>query len=172
MRARDKVYLTGLSGSGKSTVGPILAARLGVPFVDTDSEIERRAGRTVSAIFAQDGEPAFRAYERDAVAAAADLPGAVVALGGGALLAAEVRTIVATSGTLVHLVTRVETLIARIGAARDRPLLAAGVEERLRVLAAERAALYSAAEIAVGTDSRDPDDVARTIAEELAVAAR
>ena len=78
----------------------------------------------------------------------------------------------ATSGTLVHLATRIETLVARIGAATDRPLLAAGVTERLHTLAAERNALYAAADITVQTDDRKPDDVARTIAEELSVGVR
>ena len=72
----------------------------------------------------------------------------------------------------MHLATRIETLVARIGAATDRPLLAAGVAERLRMLAAERNALYASAEITVQTDDRKPDDVARAIAEELTVGVR
>ena len=172
MPARANVYLTGLSGSGKSTVGPILASRLGVAFIDTDSEIEQRTGRSIKDIFSHEGEPGFRRYERDAVAAASAVRGAVVALGGGALLSREVRGIVMTSGTLVHLATRVETLVARIGAAIDRPLLAAGVEERLNQLASERTSLYAAASITVQTDGWKPEDVARSIAEELAVAVR
>ncbi|HEX6865152.1 MAG TPA: shikimate kinase, partial [Thermoanaerobaculia bacterium] len=78
-----RVYLTGFMGSGKTAAGRKLAERLGVPFVDLDSEVERRAGMTVREIFERHGEPAFRGLEQEALQATGELPDVVVATGGG-----------------------------------------------------------------------------------------
>ncbi len=154
-RASGHVYLSGFMAVGKSTVGPRLAGRLGVPFVDLDARIEASAGRTVAAIFAAFGEAAFRARE---AAAVADLVGeapAVVALGGGAVLDARNRATLRASGVLLTLAARLETVRRRVGDDASRPLLTGDLEARL----AARAAAYADANATIDTDARSPDEV-------------
>ena len=98
------VYLVGMPGSGKSTVGRELAGRLGVPFVDLDGEIERRAGRTVPEIFASDGESGFRALEAQELLRASSRDPSVVACGGGVVLEPANRIALRNTGTCVFLV--------------------------------------------------------------------
>src|SRR3954447_20940186 len=90
-RTGPVLALVGPPGAGKTTVGTLVAAELGVPFLDTDQAIEAEAGKTVADIFIEDGEEQFRAWEREAVARALDEHHGVVALGGGAVMAAETR---------------------------------------------------------------------------------
>jgi shikimate kinase len=132
-----------LSGSGKSTVGPLLAGALGRPFVDLDGAISAAAGTTVLELFEREGEPAFRGREREALRLAAGSPvPSVIALGGGALLSAENRDRLRRSGDVLRLQAPVETLALRLGDAIDRPLLAGDVAGRLTTLAAEREGLH------------------------------
>ena len=169
---RDRcVLLSGLMGSGKSRVGRALASRLGWDFVDTDEVVERATGMKIAEIFARDGEAAFRAHER---AALSGLPTqrCVVALGGGAVVAAENRALLAAKGTLVWLDAEPETLVERIGDARERPLRAeldrAGRVARLAALRAERQAAYAQAPIRVVTDGRAVSEVAELVLRALA----
>jgi 3-dehydroquinate synthase len=157
------IWLVGMMGAGKSAVGALLAERLGVPFVDTDAAVEERAGARVADIFATRGEPAFRALEREAIAAVAGRA-AVVSLGGGAIAQPGAAKQLAASGTIVYLRARPETLAARLGEAADRPLLAGldaeGRLARLRGLLAEREPRYQGAAITVDTDELDAGEVA------------
>jgi shikimate kinase len=162
-RERDRsVLLSGLMGAGKSRVGRALASVLGFEFVDSDQSVEQAGGMKVSEIFAREGEAAFRARERAALGA---LPThrCVVALGGGAVVAAENRRILAAKGTLVWLDAEPETLVERIGVAEDRPLLAgldrAGRIARLAALRAERHSAYAEAPIRIVTDGRSIGEV-------------
>ena len=160
------VVLVGAPGSGKSTIGALLAERLGVPFADVDAEIEQRAGRSIAAIFADDGEPAFRALEEQVTAELLQRPG-VLSLGGGAVLSAATR--VALRGhRVVWLQVSAATAVSRVGLNEARPLLLGNVRGRLIRLLAERTPLY--AEVAterVETDSLPPEDVvARLLAPE------
>jgi shikimate kinase len=169
------VWLVGMMGAGKSTVGPALARRLGCEFVDADVEIERAAGATVAELFAREGEAAFRARERAVVDALAGRR-AVVALGGGAMAQPGAPERLLAGGTVVWLRARPETLLARVGAAAERPLLA-GVDEserraRLLRLLAEREPCYARAEIAVDTDGQAPENVVEAIARAIACGAR
>jgi shikimate kinase len=164
------IWLVGAMGAGKSSVGPALARRLGRRFVDTDAEIEREQGQAVAAIFARAGEPAFRALEREMVTRWLGEP-AVVALGGGAIVEAGVRSAVARAGTVVWLRARPETLLARLGEAASRPLLA-GLSEaarlaRLREILAEREAAYASAALVVDTDGCGVDEVVERVARGL-----
>ncbi len=146
-------------GAGKSTVGPLLADRLGLSFMDTDQVIEQRAGASIEAIFATAGEPTFRALEREVVAEAlAEAPG-VVALGGGAL--EDPGTRAALRGfRVVHLEVGFEEALRRVGG--ERPMLRS---REPRGLFEERAELYrSVATDVVATDGRSPDQVAVAIA--------
>ncbi|MGH7789702.1 MAG: shikimate kinase, partial [Candidatus Binatia bacterium] len=102
------VVLTGFMGTGKSSVGERLAARLGAPFVDTDLLIERRAGRPIAALFAAEGEAPFRALERQAIAEAVGVPRAVIATGGGAIVDAENLATLRAAAPIVCLTARPE----------------------------------------------------------------
>lgn len=160
------MWLVGMMGAGKSTVGRELARRLGRRFVDSDDEIERAAGASVAEIFAGEGEASFRRREREAVRALRG-SGAVVALGGGAMAQPALRRMLAGCGVVVYLRAAPETLLARVGDAEARPLLAGlGPSERLervRALLAERAAAYAEAGLSVDTDGLEPAEVAERI---------
>ncbi len=159
------IFLVGLMGAGKSTVGPRLAERLGRPFVDSDQEIERRTGRTIAEIFAGEGEPCFRELEREAIEAAAQ-EAAVVALGGGAIAQPGALDRLRTRGLLVYLDAPIECLLERIGEAVSRPLLsgldAAGRADRLAELLEARRPWYAAADHRVDA-SGSPDEVVERI---------
>ncbi|MDV9169072.1 shikimate kinase [Streptomyces sp. W16] len=146
-------------------MGELLAARLGVPFRDTDADIERAQGRTVTEIFATDGETAFRELEAEAVRSAlADHEG-VLALGGGAVLTERTRQLL-TSHFVVLLDVAPDEAARRIGAASSRPLLSGpAVEDRLLRLAEERSVLYRrVAVLCSHTTGRAPEPVADSIA--------
>jgi shikimate kinase len=161
------VWLVGMMGAGKSSVGPALAERLGVPFVDTDAEVECRAGMGVTEIFGREGEAGFRARELEAVESCAGRP-AVVALGGGALTQPEVRKRVARQGRVVYLRARPESLAARVGPAQERPLLrgldAEGRLARLRELLETRVRDYESGALVVDTDGLDVVAVVEAVA--------
>ncbi len=157
-------------GAGKSSVGRELAARLGRSFVDTDSQVEEAAGMAVSELFEREGEAGFRARERAAIEAVAGRV-AVVSLGGGAVAQPGVGERLASTGTVVYLRARPETLLRRVGEGGERPLLAnldaAGRLERIRSLLAERGPLYERAQIVIDTDEHDAGKLAQTLAERL-----
>ena len=111
-----------MMGAGKSSIGPRLARRLGRRFIDTDAEVERAVGSRVAEIFEREGEPAFRSHEREAIEACCG-EAAVVALGGGAIEQPGARERLASTGIVVYLRARPETLLARVGDAGSRPLL-------------------------------------------------
>ncbi|HEY2195242.1 MAG TPA: shikimate kinase [Actinomycetospora sp.] len=152
--------LVGPPGAGKTTVGTLLAARLGVSFADTDDLVEARAGRVIADIFTSDGEPAFRALEREAVAEALRSHTGVLALGGGAVLAEETQG--ALRGHPVVLLTvGLAAGVRRTGLSTARPLLA-GVNPRatFAALLAERLPVYRAVAVhEIATDDRTADEV-------------
>jgi shikimate kinase len=159
------ILLIGFMGSGKSTVGRILAARMGRPFVDLDEEIVAAAGKSVAGIFAEDGEVAFRAFEHAALAELAQSPPSVVACGGGIVLREENRALLRHSGTAVYLKVSAEEALARIGDVSGRPLLVGGGAALAPALLASREALYAAcADFVVPTGGRTPAAVAEDVA--------
>lgn len=159
------VYLVGMPGAGKSTVGRELAGRLGVPFLDLDSEIEAEAGAAVTDIFRDEGEAAFRALEAAALVKASMQDPAVVACGGGVVLEPANRITLRNTGVAVFLDVPIEQLRERVRPAAERPLIReAGDLERLLV---SREPLYRefAAHVVDGTGT--PGEVAEAIVEEL-----
>ena len=167
------VSLIGMRGSGKTSVGRILATRLGAAFIDTDELIVRSAGRSIAEIFAQDGEAEFRRLEREVIASLDVHPPTVISVGGGAVLHRENVEALRQQTTVVWLTAPPDVLCSRIrsdgGTAGSRPPLTAldGVEELQRVLA-ERESLYeTAADHAVSTVERSPGEVAEEILTEL-----
>jgi shikimate kinase len=159
------VYLVGMPGSGKSTVGRELAGRFGVPFVDLDVEIERTTGRSVPEIFAADGEAAFRALEAKALVEASREDPAVVACGGGIVLEPANRITLRNTGHCVFLDVPLEVLRRRVPPAQDRPLIRR--EGDLEELLAAREALYREFAAHVVDATGEPGEVAEAIVEEL-----
>jgi shikimate kinase len=154
-----RLVLVGAPGSGKSTVGALLAQRWGEPFVDVDAVIESRVGKSIGEIFADDGEPAFRALEEGTTAELLDAPG-VVALGGGAVLSAATRTALAER-PVVWLQVTIAHAAGRVGLNEARPLLLGNVRGRLVKLLNERTPLYAAvARASVDTDGLTAEQVA------------
>ncbi len=141
----DHIWLIGMMGSGKSTVGRCLADRLGRPLYDIDAIIEDAVGSTVSELFERAGEAAFREQERRAIANVAGLPPGVVATGGGAVLDERNVDTMKSAGSIVLLAADVEVVAERIGGGNDRPLLAGGDGGALHSIANERDARYRAA---------------------------
>ena len=160
------VVLTGFMGTGKSIVGRLLAGRLGRPFLDVDTEIAARAGRSIPEIFAEQGEAGFRALEGAACRDVARGDEAVIATGGGALLDPGVRASFDTTGTIVCLTCDVDEILRRLDGSGERPLLdppAGDRRERIERLLAERAEAYAAMPHHVDTTSRAPAEVVDAI---------
>jgi shikimate kinase len=156
--------LVGPPGSGKSTVGELLAARLGTTFRDTDGDVTARAGRSIADIFIEDGEPAFRDLERVAVREALADHDGVLALGGGAVVDAGTRALL-HGHRVVFLDVGLADAAARVGLNRDRPLLLGNVRSQLRTLLIERRPYYlEVATATVPTDGRTAQQVADEIA--------
>jgi shikimate kinase/3-dehydroquinate synthase len=159
------LLLSGFMATGKSTVGRLLAERVGRPFVDLDARLEARLGQKISEFFAQRGESAFRAEERselDRVLAEAGARGApVVALGGGALLARDARLRALDRAVVVTLNASPAEIARRAGARSGRPLLdVPDPAARALELLAQRAPAYVEAHAVVKTDGRTPEQVA------------
>lgn len=163
-----RVVLVGPMGAGKSTVADLLAQAWGVAARDTDADIEAREGRSVSDIFVDSGEAHFRALEREAVATALAAHDGVLALGGGAVLDAGTRDLLA-GHPVVFLRVGLADAVKRVGLGIGRPLLLGNVRSRVKQLLDERTPIYeSVATITVDTDGRTPEDVAAEIREALA----
>jgi shikimate kinase len=159
------VYLVGMPGSGKSTVGPELAGRLQVPFVELDAEIERAAGTTVTDIFEREGEARFRELEAATLVEAATRDPSVVSCGGGVVLEPANRVTLRATGEVVFLWVPLEVLRERVAPAEDRPLIRA--EGDLERLYREREPLYREFAAHVVDASGPPDEVAASIEREL-----
>ena len=162
--APRRIVLTGFMGSGKSTVGPLLAARLGWSFVDVDDVIEAEAGCTIAELFTRHGEARFRDLEHATIARLAAGDGLVLALGGGAIERAETRELLLSApGTLlVHLEVALETTLARCaGTEHTRPILAdrANLANRYQ----RRLPLYRAAHVSLIVDALTPEQAAEAI---------
>jgi len=163
------VVLVGMMGAGKSSVGRRLAARLGLPFVDADTEIEDAAGMTIAEIFAEHGEPYFRAGEARVIARLLEGGPQVLATGGGAIMNQQTRDLIHIKGISIWLKADVEVLLRRTRRRSDRPLA-----ERMKELLPQREPVYAQSDIVV--QSRDEphdtivDEVIEGVAKHLGVA--
>lgn len=170
MQTHRHIILIGPMGSGKTTVGDALASRLDLPFVDLDARIEADAGRSINALFADDGEAAFRARESSALLAALSRPPVVIATGGGTVLDPRNREAMRAAGTVVYLQVDPETQFARLAEDHSRPLLAGGDRaERLAALQAQREPLYrQAAHLVLATGTLAPAAIAEALVDRIA----
>jgi shikimate kinase len=162
------LVIVGPPGAGKTTVGHVLARRLGVAFADVDAMIEERTGSAIADLFVRDGEEGFRRLERELVAEALASHDGVLALGGGAVLAAETRALL-RGHRVAHLNVGLADGLRRTGMSTARPLLA-GVNPRatFKALLDARAPLYQeVATVRVDTDRRSANQVARAVLEAL-----
>jgi shikimate kinase len=159
--------LIGLMGAGKTTVGRMCAARLGFEFLDTDAEIQQRAGKSVAAIFEQDGEARFREMERALVAELAGRERLVIATGGGLAANPENLASLKTHALTVYLCASAEKLYGRVRHATHRPLLQhPDPLGRLKELLAQREPVYRGADVLLSTEWRSPvESVAHVVAE-------
>ncbi|MBA2953037.1 shikimate kinase [Nocardioides sp. MAH-18] len=158
-------------GAGKTTVGGLVADALGRRLRDTDQDVEALTGRTISEIFVDDGEAAFRALERAAVAEALATHDGVLSLGGGAVLDPGTRDLLA-GHDVVFLRVGLSDAVKRVGLGSSRPLLLGNVRGRIKALLDERTPIYeSVATLSVETDGRTAEDVATEILTALAATA-
>lgn len=155
-------------GAGKSTVGPIVAGRIGAAFVDLDAEIEKNADATIATLFATEGEAGFRAREAELVATLANRENIVVALGGGTVTSRRVRRQLLAAGTLITLHARASQLLERVGEGEGRPLLQGNAQEKLEALLRDRRAMYLECHGVVNAEG----DVAEVADRVVAIAAR
>ena len=161
---KKNIVLVGFMGTGKSTVGRLLAQQTQMELVDMDALIEERAEKTIPAIFEQDGEPAFRSMEHDLAKELAGRAGLVIAAGGGIVLNSENVANLAATGIVVCLQASADTILQRVAADAHRPLLEDGEKaERIRSLLQQRRERYAAIPYQVDTESSTPEAVAERI---------
>lgn len=159
-----RIVLTGFMGSGKSTVGPLIASRLGWRFLDVDDVLEAEAGCTIAEIFARHGESYFRNLEHAAIASLAATDNLVLALGGGAIEHADTRDLLLNTpgALLVHLEVELATTLTRCsGTERTRPILADHANLAARY--ERRLPLYRSAHVSIPVDALTPDEVAAAV---------
>ena len=177
MAVPTRIYLTGFMGGGKSTVGPLLAKRLGYGFVDLDQVIEGTAGRTIGQIFSDDGEHAFRTLESRYLRVASRDDRLVIALGGGAIASKGNLQFVKAHGSLVYLKVAPRELADRLqeGIERrpmlfdetGRPLTGTRLVERIREMMRQRAPTYEQADTVLDVEGQGVEDVVEMVLEAL-----
>lgn len=171
--SRKNIYLLGMMGAGKSTIGPLLAASLGRSFVDLDALIEAHSGQTIAQLFAEMGEAGFRKLESRLLRKIADQEKLVVALGGGTVLRRQNRRLIQASGINLYLEASLPTLVERNRGHGRRPLLPKACDkheyrERLQQLLSERQPLYQRlSHITVPADLLSPEELVDVILEKL-----
>lgn len=137
------LFIIGPTGAGKTTIGKLLAEDLGLQFFDTDQEIIKRTGVSIPTIFEYEGERGFRAREQQVIAQLAALDDVVIATGGGAILDAQNRSILAQNGTVIYLEVSIAEQLARTRNDKNRPLLQNNIEQSLQNMAKSRNHLYA-----------------------------
>ncbi|MES3024521.1 MAG: bifunctional shikimate kinase/3-dehydroquinate synthase AroKB [Pseudomonadota bacterium] len=164
------LFLVGLMGAGKTTIGRILARKLGKRFIDSDHEIEARTGASIPWIFEIEGEPSFRRREADVIRDLSAQDGIVLATGGGAVLSAENRAFLKARGTVIYLRANVASILVRTAHDKNRPLLqTADPRRRLEELTAEREPLYrEIADLVIDTGRPNVQSMVQTILTQLA----
>lgn len=161
------VFLVGFMGAGKTTVGALLATRVGLPFIDTDAEIEKQEGRTIDAIFASDGEGYFRGLEAETIQRLERGPRAVVATGGGVFLSAVLRRLLHRQGITVWLDLTLAEARNRLVEDDSRPLWLPDNPLEFRAFFEKRRGVYALATLRVDAGRETAAELARQIAKRL-----
>jgi shikimate kinase/3-dehydroquinate synthase len=166
----DNIFLVGLMGAGKTTIGRLLARKLGKRFVDSDHEIEARTGASIPWIFEIEGEASFRRREQQVIAQLVNEPGIVLATGGGAILSAENRAALKNGGTVIYLRANVSSILVRTSHDKNRPLLqTADPRRKLEELTEQREPLYrEIADLVIDTGRPNVQSMVHTILIQLA----
>jgi shikimate kinase len=168
MRNPSHLWLLGLSGSGKSTVGPLLAKKLSMPFIDTDERIVQATKLTIPQIFAQGGEKEFRQWESKIIAQLVQSPASVIACGGGVILDPENRIALSRSGLRIYLQAELSLLAQRLTHSLDRPLLPANqIHPKLVEQLSAREKWYEESEIQIPIGSESPEQICGRILSSL-----
>jgi len=163
VKNKHLIYLTGFMGSGKTTVGPILANTLGYSFIDIDQEIERISGRRIPELFSMEGEAGFRRIEHEALMTASRSAECIVSLGGGTIATDENIAVIVASGILIYLKADLDQIVKRLRNKTNRPLILSPdgstlpeplLRERITQLLALREPYYARADIVISTDDR------------------
>ena len=171
MNKRRNLVLLGFMGTGKSALGRKVATLAGCPFLEMDAELEHRAGRSISRIFAEEGEEAFRRMESQLAEEWGGREGTVIACGGGVVLREENLRALGANGVLVCLAARPEVILARTSRSQKRPLLAGeNPERKIRELLAVREPLYAKIPVQIDTSDVDLDTLAERLLDAWALA--
>ena len=162
-RYDSNIVLIGFMGTGKSTVGASLAAKLQYTFVDLDEEIVRQEGRSIPEIFEQDGESYFRDAESRVLASLMNKDHIIIATGGGCVLRNENCNLMQERGFVVHLTAEVDTIVDRVKGDQNRPLLQGDASERVRSLMTARQGKYDFAHTVIPTDDMQVDELSDAV---------
>ncbi|MBB5354462.1 shikimate kinase [Anoxybacillus mongoliensis] len=156
------IYLTGFMGAGKTTIGKRLGEVLQLPVIDTDAYIEQQVGKTIATIFAEEGEEAFRAYEREVLK---KLPTEhiVITTGGGIVIQEENRQFMRKHGIVIYLHCELHELFRRLMGDTTRPLLMENKKSQMKQLFEQRLPWYHEAHITIDTTNRTVNDIVETI---------
>lgn len=156
------IYLTGFMGAGKTTIGKRLGEVLQLPVIDTDAYIEQQVGKTITKIFAEEGEETFRAYEREALK---KLPKehVIITTGGGIVIQEENRQFMREHGIVIYLHCELHELFRRLAGDETRPLLMENKQKQMKKLFEQRLAWYREAHMTIDTTNRTIDDIVENI---------
>lgn len=163
---KARIFLTGMMGSGKSTIGSLLALRFAIPFIDLDSEILRQEGRSIKQIFQAEGEATFREIEKRVFRQVAHRDSFIMATGGGSFIQKTIRDEMLLNGVVVYLEASIRTLAERLAdSTSERPKLADGsaVDSTLESLFAARKDIYLQAHHRVNVDEFTPEEIVERI---------
>ena len=169
----QSLFLCGMMGSGKTTVGRTLASRLDLPFYDLDELIEKKAGKSIPEIFKNDGEQGFRKLEREMILEVTADPSGIIALGGGSLQNQHLTDHIKLSGWLIFLDAAPEEITERLQASEDRPMISniasdkTELLDKISSLIDQRKPYYSQAHMTIQTDGLTPDQIALKIIDKL-----
>ena len=167
-----KIILIGPPGAGKTSIGKLLAKKLDRSFVDSDKAIEERTGKKITEIFADDGEPRFRAIEREVVLELLDSENEIISLGGGSVLNEEIQRRLTKEEGVVYLQVSISNAAPRVGFNKDRPLLMLNPRQRWIQLMEERRPIYEGlARHTFLTDNKKAEEVVSEILESSIVKA-
>lgn len=159
----DVIVLIGMMGTGKSTVGALLAAETGYRMLDLDAMIAEKAGCSIPELFEEKGEAYFRELESAVLVEALEVPGSILATGGGAVLRESNCREMLKYGWVVALAATVDEIVARVGEDKGRPLLAGGARQRVTELLEKRKHAYDFAHVTIDTSGKSAEEVSAEI---------